>query len=194
MEEVDSAGLFPERTRPRFVMADRAPERAGRIGLRDASSATSIVRRCSLPAQPSLLSAFAISVRAFAGLRDSDLSWNRQSREQRRSQSLRGDARFQSAFPAVSPEEILGMVTRSPRSARVGQLRRVYYADIIAVPAATSSNVFEGIIACDGRALGHERRNGWHNLGCRFSHFRFLFLKTEIFSALRFYGENCSYR
>jgi hypothetical protein len=37
--------------------------------------------------------------------------------------------------------------------------------------------------------------SGQWNIGhLRISHFRFLFLKTEIFSALRFHGENSNYR
>jgi cytosine/adenosine deaminase-related metal-dependent hydrolase len=58
---------------------------------------------------------------------------------------------FQAAFPNTTPEEILGMVTRTPCLARVGSLRPKGYADLIAVPATGSGgDLFDQIIAFEG--------------------------------------------
>ncbi len=54
---------------------------------------------------------------------------------------------FQSAFPAVKPEEILRMVTIEPGLAGVGKLRADFHADIIAITnTASSESIFEEII------------------------------------------------
>ena len=55
---------------------------------------------------------------------------------------------FQSAFPAVRPEEILAMVTRNPALERVGQLRPNAHADIIAITNRGSfESIFEEIVS-----------------------------------------------
>ena len=61
---------------------------------------------------------------------------------------------FQKNFPQVSPEEILQMVTVNPARAlryenALGQIRPGFGADLIAVPCAGSTDIFEQIIACD---------------------------------------------
>jgi aminodeoxyfutalosine deaminase len=59
--------------------------------------------------------------------------------------------RFQAAFPGTDPEMVLGMVTRSPALARLGQLRPRWYADMIAVPVSRPGReLFEQIIAFEG--------------------------------------------
>jgi cytosine/adenosine deaminase-related metal-dependent hydrolase len=56
--------------------------------------------------------------------------------------------RFHAAFPETEPETVLGMVTRSPALARLGQLRPQWYADMVAVPARRPGrDLFEQIIA-----------------------------------------------
>jgi len=60
--------------------------------------------------------------------------------------------RFQAAFPNTTPEEIVGMVTRTPGLARVGRLRPQWYADMIAVPGnASGSALFEQIVATEAQ-------------------------------------------
>jgi len=59
---------------------------------------------------------------------------------------------FQRNFPAVSPEEILSMVTKNPARAlaeqsTLGQIKAGAFADLIAVPFEAECNVFEQIIA-----------------------------------------------
>ena len=61
---------------------------------------------------------------------------------------------FQKTFPKISPGEILSMATVNPARAlrqetRLGKIRFGFYADLISVPCASSSNVFEEIIAFD---------------------------------------------
>lgn len=61
---------------------------------------------------------------------------------------------FQREFPAVEPEEILKMVTtnaaRALRQENVlGKIRPGFAADLIAVPFARSTAVFEEIVACN---------------------------------------------
>jgi len=59
---------------------------------------------------------------------------------------------FRGAFPNTTPEEVLGMVTRTPCLARLGQLRPSWYADLIAVPIISSGrDLFEQIIAFEGQ-------------------------------------------
>ena len=59
--------------------------------------------------------------------------------------------RFQAAFPNTTPEEILGMVTRTPRLARAGRLRPTWHADLIAVPIHDSKrDLFDQIVAFEG--------------------------------------------
>ncbi len=59
--------------------------------------------------------------------------------------------RFQAAFPDTDPETVLGMGTRSPALARLGQLRPRWYADLIAVPVTgPERDLFEQIIAFQG--------------------------------------------
>src|SRR5437667_4086942 len=63
---------------------------------------------------------------------------------------------FQKEFPSVSAEEIFRMATVNPARAlryenALGQLRPGFGADLIAVPCSGSTNVFEQIIAFDGR-------------------------------------------
>jgi aminodeoxyfutalosine deaminase len=59
---------------------------------------------------------------------------------------------FQKNFPRVSPEEILQMATVNPARAlrcenALGQIRRGFRADLIAVPCSTSTDTFEQILA-----------------------------------------------
>ena len=61
---------------------------------------------------------------------------------------------FQKTFLKISPREILSMATVIPARAlrqetRLGKIRFGFYADLISVPCASSSNVFEEIIAFD---------------------------------------------
>jgi len=61
---------------------------------------------------------------------------------------------FQKNFPCVSPEEILQMATVNPARAlrcenALGQIRRGFRADLIAVPCSTSTDTFEQILALD---------------------------------------------
>ena len=61
---------------------------------------------------------------------------------------------FQKNFPQVEPEEILQMVTVNPARAlryenALGQIRPGFGADLIAVPCAGSTDIFEQIIAWD---------------------------------------------
>jgi cytosine/adenosine deaminase-related metal-dependent hydrolase len=61
---------------------------------------------------------------------------------------------FQEAFPRVSPEEILQMVTVNPARAlrqenALGQIRPGFIADLIAVPCSTLTDIFEQILAFD---------------------------------------------
>ncbi|HEU0207516.1 MAG TPA: amidohydrolase family protein [Candidatus Udaeobacter sp.] len=61
---------------------------------------------------------------------------------------------FQKAFPSVSPEAILRMVTVNPAMAldqenALGRIRRGFEADLIAVPCSGLTDVFEQIIAFD---------------------------------------------
>jgi cytosine/adenosine deaminase-related metal-dependent hydrolase len=63
---------------------------------------------------------------------------------------------FQKNFPRVSPEEILQMATVNPASAlryenALGQIRPGFGADLIAVPCSTSTDIFEQILAFNGR-------------------------------------------
>lgn len=59
--------------------------------------------------------------------------------------------RFQTAFPNTTPEEILGMVTRTSCLAGVGRLHPKWHADLIAVPFNDSGEtLFEQIIAFEG--------------------------------------------
>ena len=62
---------------------------------------------------------------------------------------------FQKAFPSVSPEDILRMVTVNSAMAlrqenTLGRLRRGLAADLLAVPCSGSTNAFEQIIAFEG--------------------------------------------
>lgn len=58
---------------------------------------------------------------------------------------------FQAAFSNSAPEEILGMVTRTPGLPRVGRLRPKWSADMIALPSEGSSgDLFDRIIAFEG--------------------------------------------
>ena len=62
---------------------------------------------------------------------------------------------FQENFPRVSPEEILQMATVNPARALrcenvLGQIRTGFGADLVAVPCATSTDIFEQILAFDG--------------------------------------------
>ncbi len=59
---------------------------------------------------------------------------------------------FQRNFPAVSPEEILSMVTKNAARALaeqsfLGQIKSGAFADLVAVPSRTGCNIFEQIIA-----------------------------------------------
>ena len=61
---------------------------------------------------------------------------------------------FQETFLKISPGEILSMATVNPARAlrqetRLGKIRPGFYADLISVPCASLSNVFEEIIAFD---------------------------------------------
>jgi cytosine/adenosine deaminase-related metal-dependent hydrolase len=61
---------------------------------------------------------------------------------------------FQKTFPSVSPEEILQMATVNPARAlryenAVGQIKRGFGADFVAVPCSTSTAIFEQILAFD---------------------------------------------
>ena len=61
---------------------------------------------------------------------------------------------FQKTFLKISAAEILSMATVNPGRAlrqetRLGKIRFGFYADLISVPCASSSNVFEEIIAFD---------------------------------------------
>jgi cytosine/adenosine deaminase-related metal-dependent hydrolase len=61
---------------------------------------------------------------------------------------------FQKTFLKISPREILSMATVIPARAlrqetRLGKIHFGFYADLISVPCASSSNVFEEIIAFD---------------------------------------------
>ncbi len=74
---------------------------------------------------------------------------------------------FQKEFPDVSPEEILKMVTENPARAlrqenALGKIRAGFVADLIAVPIARSTSLFEEII-------GFERRVNWLMMGGRIS-------------------------
>src|SRR5205085_8362577 len=65
---------------------------------------------------------------------------------------------FQKEFPDVSAEEIFRMVTMNPALAlqeqdRLGKICAGFVADLIAIPIARSTSVFEEIIAFD-RAMG----------------------------------------
>ena len=62
---------------------------------------------------------------------------------------------FQKNFQRVSPEQILQMVTVNPACAlrqedRLGQIRPGFCADLIAVPYAGSTDIFEQILAFGG--------------------------------------------
>jgi cytosine/adenosine deaminase-related metal-dependent hydrolase len=62
---------------------------------------------------------------------------------------------FQKAFPTISSEAILRMVTANPATAlhqenAPGRIRRGLKADLIAVPCSGLADVFEQIIAFDG--------------------------------------------
>ena len=59
---------------------------------------------------------------------------------------------FQKAFPSVSPEAILPMVTVNPAMAlhqenALGRIRRGFQADLVALPCSGSTDVFEQIMA-----------------------------------------------
>jgi imidazolonepropionase-like amidohydrolase len=61
---------------------------------------------------------------------------------------------FQKKFPAISPEEILKMVTvNSARALRqenaLGKVQSGFVADLIGIPVAESRSVFEQIIGFD---------------------------------------------
>ncbi|HEV2994887.1 MAG TPA: amidohydrolase family protein, partial [Chthoniobacterales bacterium] len=61
---------------------------------------------------------------------------------------------FQKTFLKISPREILSMATVIPARAlrqetRLGKIRFGFYADLISVPCARSSNAFDEIIAFD---------------------------------------------
>jgi cytosine/adenosine deaminase-related metal-dependent hydrolase len=61
---------------------------------------------------------------------------------------------FQKNVPSVCPEEILRMVTVNPARAlrlenALGRVRSGFEADLVAVPCAGSTDVFEQIISCD---------------------------------------------
>ena len=61
---------------------------------------------------------------------------------------------FQKNFPHVSPEEILRMVTANPAHAlrcenALGRILHGFGADLVAIPCAGSTDIFEQIIACD---------------------------------------------
>ena len=63
---------------------------------------------------------------------------------------------FQKNFPAVSPEKILSMVTANSAEVlrqenALGKIRADAYADLIAVPCARPTSVFEEILAFDKR-------------------------------------------
>jgi imidazolonepropionase-like amidohydrolase len=62
---------------------------------------------------------------------------------------------FRDEFPAVSPEEVLEMVTlNSARALKqgdvLGKIRRDFFADLIAIPAAASKSALEEILAFEG--------------------------------------------
>jgi cytosine/adenosine deaminase-related metal-dependent hydrolase len=74
---------------------------------------------------------------------------------------------FQKEFPDVSWEEILKMVTVNParafqQEAALGKVRTGFVADLIAIPIARSTSLFEEII-------GFERAVNWSMIGGRIS-------------------------
>jgi len=61
---------------------------------------------------------------------------------------------FQKEFPNVSPEELLKMVTVNAAYAlhqenALGKIRAEFLADLIAVPYARSTSVFDELVAFD---------------------------------------------
>ena len=63
---------------------------------------------------------------------------------------------FQKNFPQVPPEEIFQMVTVNPARAlryenALGQIRPGFGADLVAVPCSGSTDVFEQILAFEGK-------------------------------------------
>jgi len=72
---------------------------------------------------------------------------------------------FQTEFPDVSAESILGMVTRNPAGSlgqtdALGKIAPGFFADLIAVPATSSATIFDEIIAFEAAV-------GWLMIGGR---------------------------
>ena len=62
---------------------------------------------------------------------------------------------FRKEFPAAPPDEVLKMVTQNPARALkqgdvLGKIRRDFFADLIAIPAAASKSVLEEILSFEG--------------------------------------------
>ena len=71
---------------------------------------------------------------------------------------------FQKEFPGVAPGEILKLVTVNPARALkqqqdLGKIRQGFFADLIAIPIAKSTSIFEDVIAFD-RAAGWAMLSG----------------------------------
>jgi imidazolonepropionase-like amidohydrolase len=63
---------------------------------------------------------------------------------------------FQRSKPAISPEEILQMVTINPAMAlhqekMIGRIRPGFCADLIAIPCSQEDDLFEEIVGFDGQ-------------------------------------------
>jgi cytosine/adenosine deaminase-related metal-dependent hydrolase len=88
--------------------------------------------------------------------------------------------------PGLSARELLELVTINPAHALgqdkfLGRISRGFHADFITIPRQGDDDVFEQILAFDQVDSGLRR-----------SHFRFLFLKSEIFSALLIWPRSSS--
>ena len=62
---------------------------------------------------------------------------------------------FQKKFPGVSPKQILSMVTVNParaldRQAVLGQIKPGACADLIAIPIADKTGIFESVLSFEG--------------------------------------------